>query len=132
MIWITFGWISGWGQLKSGQTRSNFEVGLFKQNWYLSDSVFDGEFNDGIFIFVDGLEFPKIAIQNFDMCGFRVFFLGNLVTKNWRIVSKFGMSIANTSLHNIYSGFLKFSKICFYRVFRKFSFLKMQNFENPR
>ena len=49
-------------RLRSGQTRSNFEVGLFKQNWCLSDLVFDGEFNGGIFMFVDGLERPKIAI----------------------------------------------------------------------
>ena len=73
MIWISFGWSSGWGQVKSDQTRSNFEVGLFKQNWCLSDSVFDGEFNGGIFIFVDGLELPKIAIQNFDVHVFAVF-----------------------------------------------------------
>ena len=31
--------------------------------------------------FVDGLELPKTAIQNFDMYGF-CGFLGNLVTKN--------------------------------------------------
>ena len=42
---------------------SNFEVGLFKQKWCLSDLVFDGEFRGGIFIFVDGLKLPKIAIQ---------------------------------------------------------------------
>ena len=74
MIWITFRLISGWGQVKSGQIRSNFKVGLFKQNWCLSDSVFDGELNGGIFIFVGGLELPKIAIQNFDVHVFRVFF----------------------------------------------------------
>ena len=61
MIWITCGWSSGWGQVKWGQTRSNFEAGLIKQNWCLSDSVFDGKFNGGIFIFVDGSELPKIA-----------------------------------------------------------------------
>ena len=106
MIWITFRWISGWCQVKSGQTRSNFEVGLFKQNWCLSDSVFNDEFNASTFIFVDGLELPKIAVQNFDMYGFRGFG-GNLGTKNWRIASKFGMGIENTSLQNIYSGFLR-------------------------
>ena len=44
----------------SGQTRSNFEVGRFTQNWCLSDSVFDDEFNGGIFILVDGLELQKL------------------------------------------------------------------------
>ena len=43
-------------RLRSSHTRSIFEVGLFKQNWCLIDSVFKGEFNGGIFIFVDGLE----------------------------------------------------------------------------
>ena len=65
----------------SGQTRSNFDVGLFKQNWYLSDSVLNGEFNGGISIFVDGLELPKIEIQNYDVHVFRGF-LGDLGTKN--------------------------------------------------
>ena len=96
MIWITFGWISGWGQVKSGQSRSNFEVGLLKQNWYLCHLVFDGEFNDGIFIFVDCLELPKIAIQNFDKHCFRDF-CGNLGTTNWRFASIFSMGIANIS-----------------------------------
>ena len=68
-------------RLRSGQIRSNFEVGLSKQNWYISDSVVNGEFNGGIFIFVDGLELPKIIIQNFDRYGFRGF-LGNLGTQN--------------------------------------------------
>ena len=63
MIWITFGWSSGWGQVKSGQTRLNFEVGLFKENWCLSDSVFDGEFNGGIVIFVNGLELQKLQLK---------------------------------------------------------------------
>ena len=63
MIWITFGWVSGWGQVQSGQSRSNFKVGHFKQNWCLSDSVFDGEFNGGIVIFVDGLELPKMQFK---------------------------------------------------------------------
>ena len=66
--------------MKSGQTRSNFEVGLFKQNWCLSDSVFDGEFNGGIFIFVNGVELPKIAIF-FVICSFRGL-LDNFETKN--------------------------------------------------
>ena len=101
MIWITFGWSSGWGQVKSGQTRSNFEVSLlFKRNWRLSDLIFDGEFNGGIFIFLDGLELSKIAIKIFVICSFRGLF-GNFETKNWRIASKFGMGIANTELHNI-------------------------------
>ena len=52
---------------------SNFEVDLFKQNWYLSDSVFDGEFNGGIFIFVDGQERPKIAIKILMYTFFAVF-----------------------------------------------------------
>ena len=34
-----------------------------------------------VFLFLDGLEFPKIAIQNFDMYSFAVF-LGNFRTKN--------------------------------------------------
>ena len=59
-------------RLRSGQIRSNFEVGLFKQHWCLSVSVFDGEFNGGIFIFVDGLELPKIVIRN-DIYVFHVF-----------------------------------------------------------
>ena len=49
--------------VKSGQIRSGFKVGLFKRNWCLSDSVFDGKFNGGIAIFVDGLELPTIAIN---------------------------------------------------------------------
>ena len=49
--------------MKSGQTRSHFEVDLFKQNWSLSASGFDSEFNNGIFIFVHCLELPKIAIK---------------------------------------------------------------------
>ena len=47
--------------------------------------------------------------QNFDMYDFRDI-LGHLVTKKWRIASKFGMGIANTSLQNIYSGFVKIQK----------------------
>ena len=64
----------------SGKTRSNFEAGFFKQNCCLSDSVFDGEFNGGIFIFEDGLELAKISIKHFIICSFRVLF-GNFVTK---------------------------------------------------
>ena len=37
---------------------------------------FNGEFTGGIFIFVDGLELQKIAIKNFVICSFRVFFCG--------------------------------------------------------
>ena len=97
--------------MKSGQTRSHFEVDLFKQNWSLSASGFDSEFNNGIFIFVDCLELPKIAIK---ILSYVVFvFLGNLVTKNLRIASKFDMEIANTGLHNMYSGFLNYENFCF-------------------
>ena len=48
-------------QVKLGQISRLF---FFKQNWCLSDSVFDGEFNGGIFIFVDGLELLQNAIKN--------------------------------------------------------------------
>ena len=60
-------------QVKLGQ--------ILKLIFSKSDSVFNGEFNGGIFIFVDDLELPKIANQNFDMYGFRGF-LGNLGSKN--------------------------------------------------
>ena len=115
MIWITFWWSSGCGQVKSGQTRSNSEVCLFKQNWCLLDSVFDGKFNGGMFVFVDDLELPKNSINNFVMHNFRGS-IGNFVTKNWRIDSKFGMGTANTELYNIYSAFFN-SKNLFFIVF---------------
>ena len=68
------------------------------------------------------------------MYGFRGF-LGNLVTKNWQIASKFGMGIANTSFQSMYSRFLKIQKkIVFLGFSEDFGFLnilgsKTQNFE---
>ena len=59
-----------------------------------------------VFVFVHDLELPKIAIKNFVVYIFLVFW-GNFVTKNWRIASKFGMGMANTGLHVIYSVFVE-------------------------
>ena len=137
MIWITFGWSSGWGQVKSGQTRSKFS--LFFQTKLVSIWLnFDGEFNGGIFVFVDGLELPKFSIKNFVIHSFRGSF-GNAVTKNWQIDSKFGMDIGNTDLYSIYFGFLKILKTFWFLIvfFSKKLFFwkfwsKTQNFENPR
>ena len=59
--------------IRSSQVKLGQILKFFKHNWCLSDSVFDGEFNGGIFIFVDDLELPKIAIQNCYVHVFRIF-----------------------------------------------------------
>ena len=50
---------------RSGQIRSNFEVGCFDQNWGLFDSACHCKFNDTIFIFVSCLKLQKNEIENF-------------------------------------------------------------------
>ena len=93
-------------QVKLGQILKlvfSNEIGVYLIQFLTANSTVVSLF------FVNGLEFPKIAMKNCAICSFRGLF-GNFETKNWRIASKFGMGIAITSLHNIYAGFLKIQK----------------------
>ena len=70
-------------EVRSGQVKLGQILKLVFSNkigWCLSDSVLDGKLNGGIFIFVDGLELPKIAIYFFFNMWFCDVF-GNFETK---------------------------------------------------
>ena len=61
----------GHGQVdnsRSGENRSNFNVGILDKNWCLADSVFDYEFIDAMFILVGGPQPPlKNGLKNWCM-----------------------------------------------------------------
>ena len=119
IIFVTFGWSSGWGQVMSGQTRSNCEVGLKKVGIYLIQFMMAN--STAVFIiFVDGLDLPQIAIQNCVICSFRVF-LPIRCTKTDELPQNFAWAsqilVFITSIPFFYSKKVVF--LCFFYFFKE-------------